>query len=189
MRSTTLACAVKFAALFALSNLAAPLTAQDNGETRSPRVATPSDLARAEALLDEARLYEATPDRSGWLEAARLHVASAALRPLGDEQVFRSLHRAAQMLTGLGRDEAAQRTLEQAAEHARLYGHIQREVEALLGAAWIADRRGDVEAMNRHLSRAFLLTYAPLLPSAEREDVRRRVLLPIAARIARIVAY
>jgi hypothetical protein len=172
--------------LGALSPAVVPLAGQngvtepDAVEEQDPiaRPCTPYDLERAQALLDEARLYEAAPDRSGWLEAARLHKASAALRPLGDEQVFRSLHRAAQIFHVLGHQVEAQRTLEQSVTHARLYGHIAEEAEALLGAAWVADLRGDVDAMNRHLSRAFLLTYSPLLPEETRQDVRRRVLLP-----------
>lgn len=168
---------------------AAILTAQEDaergdGEELSPRIAQPWDLERAEALLEEAALYEASPDRSGWLEAARLHRESAALRPLGDEQVFRSLHRAAQILHVLGHDAEAQKTLEESAAHARLYGHIQKEAEALLGAAWMANERGDLTAMNRHLSRAFLLTYSPLLPQATKGEVRRRVLLPAVNHVA-----
>jgi hypothetical protein len=158
-------------------------------EEVSARIAQPWDLERAEALLQQAAVYEASQDRSGWLEAARLHKASAALRPLGDEQVFRSLHRAAQIFHVLGRDAEAQKTLEQSAAHARLYGHIQKEAEALLGAAWMANERGDLPAMNRHLSRAWLLTYSPFLPQATRREIRQRVLLPaVSQMVAAVVA-
>jgi tetratricopeptide (TPR) repeat protein len=186
MRATILFRALALVSLFASAPLATPLASQDDeGRRPTTRIAAPDDLARAEALLAEARLYEVTPPyRSGWLDAARLYTASAALRPVGDEEVFRSLRRAAEMLYALGRYAGAQRTLEQAASHARLYGNIQREAEALLGAAWVAGRRGDVDATNRHLSRTYLLTYAPLLPEDVRQDIRRRVLLPAAALFA-----
>lgn len=129
-----------------------------------PRLGTLADAAQAEALLSEAVLYEASADRADWIYAADLHRRSAALRPLGDEVVFRSLHRAAQIYHGAGDDALAQQVLEEAATHACLYGNIVSEAEALLGAAWLAERRDDMDAFNRHLSRAFLLTYAPLFP-------------------------
>ncbi|MGD2069576.1 MAG: hypothetical protein PVI57_12945 [Gemmatimonadota bacterium] len=172
-----------------LSNLTAQQASESDDDEVSARIANPYDLERATALLEEARVYEASPDRSGWLEAARLYRQSAASRPLGDEEVFRSLHRAAQILHVLGHDAEAQKTLEQSAAHARLYGHIQKEAEALLGAAWIANERRDLDAMNRHLSRAWLLTYSPFLPQATRLEVRQRVLLPAVTQLkAAVVA-
>ncbi len=152
------------------------------------RLATHTDAARAEALLSEAALYEASADRSDWIRAAELHRRSAALQPLGNEAVFRSLHRAAHIYHGAGDYELAQQLLEEAVTTARIYGNIAREAEALLAAAWVAEVRDDTEAFNRHLSRAFLLTYAPLLPEATRVEVQRRVLLPPALLTASAVA-
>ena len=37
---------------------------------------------------------------------------------------------------------------------------------------------------DRYLSRAFFLSYSPLLPEDTREDIRRRVLPPLPARVA-----
>ena len=182
-----------FALCLAFFAGAPPLTAQEaNGFPDPldlvPRAANPADLAAAEALLEEALRNELTPDRSGWLTAASLHIRSAQLRPLGDEQVFRSLFRAAQILHVLDRDAAAQRTLEQSAAHARLYGHIEKEAEALLAAGWVANARADMIAFNRYLSRAYLLTYSPLLPEGIRDEVRRRVLLPAVTQAVALVA-
>lgn len=167
------------------------VAAQETGrqpDAPSPRLATPTDLTQAEALLAEATRLEQAPDRVGWLQAASLHIRSAQHRPLGDERVFRCLFRAAQILHSLGRAEAAQRTLEQSAKHARVYGHIAREADALMGAGWLAAERGDTAAMNRLLGRAYLLTYSPLLPEDLREEVRRRVLLPVASRAVTVAA-
>lgn len=167
------------------------LAAQDAGRQRdipTPRLATPTDLTEADALLAEATRLEQTPDPSSWLRAASLHIRSAQHRPLGDERVFRCLFRAAQILRALGRVEAAQKTLEQSATHARLYGDIEREAEALMGAGWLAAKRRDTAAMNRLLSRAYLLTYSPVLPDELRQEVRRRVLLPVAPRAVTVAA-
>ncbi|MCH7565396.1 MAG: hypothetical protein IH968_16405 [Gemmatimonadetes bacterium] len=68
--------------------------------------------------------------QSEWIHAADQHRLLSALLPLGDEAVFRSLHRAAQIYHGAGDDAVAQQVLHRVAP-----GRLDRILTSLASTA------------------------------------------------------
>ena len=128
--------------------------------------------ARADSL-HEAAAALVTAQR--YRDAARLHRRAAELRSADDPLGFTCLTEAA-ALAWAGRDRSAARgDMSRAAAHALARGDLRSAAQAYLDAAWIAQEqknRGQVWELGR---RAEMLAASPLLASADRVAILKRI--------------
>jgi hypothetical protein len=143
------------------------------------------DPVRADAVLQQAYAAEAQAARTGSIadseEVARLHIQSANLRAYSDPQAITSLRTAAFYLSYSKPAQAAE-LLVIAAERALARGDIITAANSYLdAAAAVTEGQGyrvspeQYNQVERWLMRAAMLAESPLLDSADREILMRRL--------------
>ncbi|HUR95109.1 MAG TPA: hypothetical protein VMY76_11030 [Gemmatimonadales bacterium] len=127
---------------------------------------------RADSLHDAA-VALATAHR--WRDAARLHRRSAELRGADDPLGFRCLGEAAALAYAAGDRSGARADMARAAGHALSRGDLRAAALAYLDAAWIAQEQRNPRQVWELGHRAEMLADSPLLASADRATILRRI--------------
>jgi hypothetical protein len=123
--------------------------------------------------LHEAAAALVTAHRYG--DAARLHRRSAALRSADDPQGFHCLSDAAALAYAARDRSTARHDMARAAEHALARGDLRTAALAYLDGAWIAQEQNNRRQVWELGHRAELLAASPLLASADRQAILRRI--------------
>jgi hypothetical protein len=108
-------------------------------------------------------------------DAAQLHLAAARLRAPNDAKGVDCLALAAHMFNYANRPLDAKRTMERAAERALAIGDVLRGAQALVDAAFMADKQKNKVEVTRLGRKALLLAESPLLSSEERLTITKRI--------------
>jgi tetratricopeptide (TPR) repeat protein len=122
--------------------------------------------ARAEMLLGAG---------GRWREAAALYLQAAGLRAPDDPRASVSLQRAANLFFALQDLEAARQASVKAGELAQARGDVLVAASAYVDAGWLAGQRGDRANMRYYSERARVLASSPLITTAQRNAILRRV--------------
>ena len=147
------------------------LVAQD---TRVRAVSVePQTNMRAEQLRKEAEALYEQPRRLR--RAAELHEREAAQRKDSDPRQAEALDRAARLYSYSGDAERGRMMMERAARSALKRGDVARAAHAFIDAAFIALREGDRRLADDLTQEADLLALSPLLPTAEKAAIVRRI--------------
>jgi hypothetical protein len=128
--------------------------------------------ARADSLHDAAVALVAA---HRWRDAARLHRRSAQLRDADDPLGFRCLNEAAALAYATGDRSAARADLAAAAAQALARGELRSAALAYLDAAWIAQEQKNPRQVWELGHRAEMLADSPLLETADRAAILRRI--------------
>jgi hypothetical protein len=128
--------------------------------------------AKADSL-HEAALALVAKHRYG--DAARLLRQSATLRDLDDPLGYQSLKDAAALVYATGNRSSARADLAAAASQALARGDLRAAADAYLDAAWIAQEQKDPRQVWEYGHRAEILADAPLLGSADRAAILKRI--------------
>jgi hypothetical protein len=128
--------------------------------------------ARADSLHDAAVALVAA---HRWRDAARLHRRSAQLRDADDPLGFRCLNEAAALAYATGDRSAARADLAAAAAQALARGELRSAALAYLDAAWIAQEQKNPRQVWELGHRAEMLADSPLLGTADRAAILRRI--------------
>jgi hypothetical protein len=133
---------------------------------------THTTSARADSLHDAAVALVAA---HRWRDAARLHRRSAQLRDADDPLGFRCLNEAAALAYATGDRSAARADLAAAAAQALARGELRSAALAYLDAAWIAQEQKNPRQVWELGHRAEMLADSPLLGTADRAAILRRI--------------
>src|SRR5688572_21709400 len=108
-------------------------------------------------------------------EAASLHEREATARAESDPLVVDALQRAAQLHAFAGDRVRARTVMRRAAEHALRQGDVLKSAHAYLDAAFFALEDGDVGRAFGLAKQADLLALSPLISTADRLAIVRRI--------------
>ena len=133
---------------------------------------TLTSSARADSLHDAAVALVAA---HRWTDAARLHRRSAELRDADDQLGFRCLKEAAALDYASGNRSAARSDMAAAAAHALARGDLRTAALAYVDAAWIAQEQKNTKQVWELGHRAEMLADSPLLASADRAAILKRI--------------
>lgn len=132
-------------------------------------------LAQAEGNGKHAQAVSLQANAPSLSAVARLHVAAARERDLGDPQAQRCLSKAAHLEYYAGNLKRAQRLLVEAAEVALQRGDIEYAAHTLLMAAIVAQELQNPISARALVQRAELLALGPTLGSEQRDRILARV--------------
>ena len=149
----------------------APLLAASQARAQTITSTIPSE--RAEQLEALAAQLHTQPRRAA--DAAHYYIQSAQLRGALDPAAVQSLTTAAHLLNYAGRPLEARRTMEQAAQRALGLGDVSRAAQAYVEAAFLAERQGNRQYVQRLGTKALLLAESPLLTAEQRQSIRDRI--------------
>jgi hypothetical protein len=175
MTSTLATCLPLAVVLLATVGLPGAASAQYRLPTIVSSIQADSLHEAAAALVTEHR----------WRDAARLHRRSAELRSADDPQGFHCLSEAAALAYATRDRSAARADMARAAEHALARGDLRAAALAYLDGAWIAQEQKNPGQVWELGHRAEMLAASPLLGSADRAAILRRISrAPEAMRLA-----
>ena len=125
------------------------------------------------ALEEKAEAY--LEDMEKWSKAADLYRQAAHLRDAADAEAVWDLKTAARLEFYQGSEQQAIRDLETAGHRAMAIGDVVAAANAFADAAWIAGTEGHGSQARELVVRAQLLTESPLIPTADKDDIRSRL--------------
>ncbi len=144
-----------------------------------PGVARAQESGRREpaALEESAGTLSQTPD--GWPKAIRLLREAASRRGPGEMQGVKDLVLAGLLSEYAGQHEQARLHFTDAGNRALNMGDVEDAAHAFIYAAFVAKAQDDIPGAGEFVERARTLSYSPLLPNAERDQINRWVGSPV----------